>query len=297
MQEHDHDSDPEHQHQHQHEHGAAAVRQPGAEAQERARTSHVLRAAVAGRTDVVGRSGMATLQRAVGNSAVRALVQRARREEAGDQADAAGSAAQPRSSVHDVLSSGGGRSLDADTRTDMEARIGADFSDVRVHTDDAAHASAQEVGAHAYTVGNNVVFQRDAYDPSSQQGRTMLAHELTHVVQQRSGPVDGTDAPGGIRVSDPQDRFEQEAVANAERVMAQPPAAPTADTGPTPAPATTAGPAVQRALAPTVQRADDEGEDEEPADVQGAFVQRAAAKPEDLEKQEEQEGQEETPGG
>ena len=47
-----------------------------------------------------------------------------------------------------------------------------------------------------------VVFQRDRYDPSSHEGRVTLAHELTHVVQQRSGPVEGTSAPGGIKVSD-----------------------------------------------------------------------------------------------
>jgi Zn-dependent peptidase ImmA (M78 family) len=104
----------------------------------------------------------------------------------------------------------------------METRMGADFSDVRVHNDAAADASAKGLGAHAYTVGSNVVFQRDAYDPSSPQGRTTLAHELTHVVQQRSGPVEGTEAPGGIQVSDPSDRFEREAVANADRVMADP---------------------------------------------------------------------------
>ena len=77
----------------------------------------------------------------------------------------------------------------------------------------------KSVNAHAYTVGSNVVFQRDKYDPSSAEGKTMLAHELTHVVQQRSGPVDGTSAGGGIKVSDPSDRFEREAAANADRVM------------------------------------------------------------------------------
>ena len=87
-----------------------------------------------------------------------------------------------------------------------------------MHDDAAAHRSAQAVNAHAYTVGSNVVFQRDRYDPGSDAGRMMLAHELTHVVQQRSGPVDGTPTGGGIKVSDPSDRFEREAAANAERV-------------------------------------------------------------------------------
>ncbi len=203
---------------------------------------------------------MGVLQRTVGNSAVGAMLQREREEEA-----------SPRSTVHDVVSSGGGEALDTDTRSDMEARLGADFSDVRVHTGSAAHESAADVGARAYTVGSNVVFQRDAYDPGSHEGRTTLAHELTHVVQQRQGPVDGTETAGGIRVSDPSDRFEREASANAERVMAQP-VAPVESTG-----TGTAGPAafVQRdvddsaAAAPqdtAVQReAEEENKDEEPA--------------------------------
>ncbi|WP_090051621.1 DUF4157 domain-containing protein [Lentzea fradiae] len=151
------------------------------------------RAAAAGRTDVLGPSGVLGLQRAVGNA-----------------------------SVGDVVSSGGGSPLDADVREDMESRFGHDFSDVRVHTGSEAHDSAKSVNAQAYTVGSNIVFQRDKYDPSSDDGKHMLAHELTHVVQQRSGPVDGTDNGSGVKVSDPSDRFEREAVANADRVMSAP---------------------------------------------------------------------------
>ncbi|MFI9585453.1 DUF4157 domain-containing protein [Streptomyces sp. NPDC052236] len=249
----------DHVHDQDHENGDAAVSRP-----HQADDARLFKAAAGGRTDVVGMSGMGILQRAVGNSAVGAMVQRERDEEA---------APEQRSPVHDVVSSGSGQALDTDTRTDLEARLGSDFSDVRVHTGDAAHQSAKSVGAHAYTVGNNVVFQRDAYDPSSQSGRTTLAHELTHVMQQRSGPVEGTDAPGGIRVSDPSDRYEQEATANAARAMSAP--APQAAPEPVVAP----GPAA------AVQR-QSEGEDEEPADVQGMFVQRA---------EEQQEEQQEEP--
>ena len=108
----------------------------------------------------------------------------------------------------------------------MEGRFGQDFGDVRVHNDGAAHESAKSVNAQAYTVGSNIVFQRDKYDPASDAGKHMIAHELTHVVQQRNGPVDGTDAGGGVKVSDPSDRFERDAVANADRVMSAPTAAP-----------------------------------------------------------------------
>jgi hypothetical protein len=101
----------------------------------------------------------------------------------------------------------------------MEGRFGQDFSDVRVHTDAAAHDSAQAVNATAYTVGSHVVFQQDVYNPSSDVGRHLLAHELTHVIQQRNGPVDGTDTGAGVSVSHPDDRFEREAAATADLVM------------------------------------------------------------------------------
>ncbi|MFD4370529.1 DUF4157 domain-containing protein [Streptomyces sp. NPDC058486] len=264
----EHEHGQEHDHDHHQGHGPAHVGDDRLR-DERAQdggpgAARLFEAAAAGRADVVGASGLGALQRAVGNGAVGAMVQRSR------SADAeAGAEEGARSPVHDVLASGGGQPLDTATRGDMEARMGADFSDVRIHTDSAADASAKGIGAHAYTVGNNVVFQREAYDPASPQGRTTLAHELTHVIQQRSGPVEGTEAPGGIRVSDPSDRFEREAVSNAERVMAEP-AGPAPEAAPAPAPQAAAAPA-----APAVQRAATEDEEEQPADVQGSFVQRA----------------------
>ncbi|MFU8850477.1 DUF4157 domain-containing protein [Micromonospora sp. SL1-18] len=209
-------------------------------------------AASAGRPEVLGASGLLGLQRAVGNRAVGELVE----------------PTEDRSPVHDVVNSGGGSPLPADVRTDMEARFGGqDFGDVRVHTDGAAHQSAKSVNAQAYTVGSNIVFQRDSYDPASPAGQHMLAHELTHVVQQRSGPVDGTDTGGGVKVSDPSDRFEREAVANADRLMSTP-AAPAS------------APAVQRAIDhdghdhPQVQRAEEMSEEDESAQT---YVQRQEA--------------------
>ncbi|HEX2030249.1 MAG TPA: DUF4157 domain-containing protein, partial [Actinomycetota bacterium] len=87
--------------------------------------------------------------------------------------------------VHDVLRSPG-RPLDPGTRTQMEARLGHDFGAVRVHTDSRAGRSADAVQALAYTVGSHVAFAPGRYAPGSPQGRRLLAHELTHVVQQRS---------------------------------------------------------------------------------------------------------------
>lgn len=136
------------------------------------------------------------LQRAAGNASVSALF-----EEEGGVAAA--------SSVREVIASPG-RPLDDATRQAMESRLGQDFSGVRVHEDGRASESAKTVNAAAYTVGNNIVLG-EGVSPQSEAGKRTLAHELTHVVQQRSGPVAGTPAPGGISVSDPSDRFEQEA--------------------------------------------------------------------------------------
>jgi 3D (Asp-Asp-Asp) domain-containing protein len=86
--------------------------------------------------------------------------------------------------VHEVLRSSG-EPLDASTRAFMEPRFGHDFSRVRVHTDGQAAESAGAMNALAYTVGRDVVFGRGQYAPDSRAGSKLLAHELTHVVQQR----------------------------------------------------------------------------------------------------------------
>lgn len=239
--------------EHEHEHGDDDAQRARPERVEERTDAALFRAAAAGRTDVVGAQGLLRLQRAVGNHGVSGLAQ------------------EERSPVLDVVGSGGS-ALDTDVRADMESRLGHDFSDVRVHTGDAAHRSAASVQAHAYTVGSDVVFQDGQYDPGSTAGRTMLAHELTHVVQQRSGPVDGTATGDGVRVSDPSDRFEREAAATAERVMSAPPAQSAA---------TPAGPAP---AAGSVQRdADEEVPEEEP--VQGVFEPGAAVQREDAEEE------------
>lgn len=163
---------------------------------------------------------MIRLQRSVGNAVVARMVARQRHVHDGSCGHESVPPVQ-RSSVHAVLRSPG-RPLDEPVRAEMEARLGADFSDVRVHDDRTAQRSATEVGARAYTSGQHVVIGAGGADPHT------LAHELTHVIQQRRGPVQGTDQGSGLRVSDPDDRFEREAEANATRVMAKPvPSAPT----------------------------------------------------------------------
>jgi hypothetical protein len=88
--------------------------------------------------------------------------------------------------VHEVLRSPG-QPLDAETRAFMEPRFGHDFSQVRVHTDAKAAESARAVNALAYTVGRDVVFGTGQYMPGTSGGKRLLAHELTHVVQQDGG--------------------------------------------------------------------------------------------------------------
>ncbi len=91
-------------------------------------------------------------------------------------------------SVDHVLASSG-RPLEPALRHDMEQRFGHDFSRVRVHSDEAAKQSAREVNAHAYTVGHDIVFGAGQFAPGTHEGRRLLAHELTHVVQQHGARV------------------------------------------------------------------------------------------------------------
>jgi hypothetical protein len=86
--------------------------------------------------------------------------------------------------VGDVINSATGRSLDPGTRSFMEPRFNRDFSNVRIHDDRKAAESARSLDALAYTVGNNIVFDSGRYDPHSDSGKRLLAHELTHVTQQ-----------------------------------------------------------------------------------------------------------------
>lgn len=88
--------------------------------------------------------------------------------------------------VHHVLRSSG-QPLDSGTRGVMESRLGHDFSSVRVHTDGQAGRSARELGALAFTTGRDIVFAPGQFAPHTEAGRRLLAHELTHVVQQRGG--------------------------------------------------------------------------------------------------------------
>lgn len=207
---------------------------------------------VQGRSPALDASTLMHLQRTAGNAGVVQLL-------AGDEDAQA-------SPVHDVVGSGGGTPLDEGTRATMESAFGQSFEDVRVHTDDRASKSAESVGANAYTVGSDVVFKSGQFDPGSPVGQRTIAHELAHVVQQSSGPVDGSAAPGGIRISDPSDRFERAADRTADDVMGS-----VSSSRATPSAAASGTTAVaqletdEQAGAPAVQREELPEEEEQPA--------------------------------
>ncbi len=84
---------------------------------------------------------------------------------------------------------GGGQVMDTSTRSFMEPRFGNDFSGVRIHVDSQSAKMNQEINARAFTIGSDIYFNRGAYSPGSVEGKKLLAHELTHVVQQRSDKI------------------------------------------------------------------------------------------------------------
>jgi hypothetical protein len=145
------------------------------------------------------------LQRTIGNRAVAELI----------AAQHASGPAAPASEVADVLDQPGSP-LDTPLREEMEARLDADFSTVRVHDGVTAQRSAAEMDARAYTSGEHIVIGEGGGDPHT------IAHELEHVKQQRLGPVAGSDNGAGLSVSDPSDAFERAAEATATAALAGP---------------------------------------------------------------------------
>ncbi len=100
--------------------------------------------------------------------------------------------------------------------------LGRDLSGVRLHTGHDADGLSRDLNARAFTSGPDIFFRAGAFDPTSMAGRRLLAHEACHTVQQATGPVDGRPVSDDLRVSDPQDRFEQEATRLSERLARQP---------------------------------------------------------------------------
>ncbi len=141
--------------------------------------------------------------------------------------------------IHEVLRYPG-RPLDHATRAFYEPRFGQDFSAVRVHTDTRAAESARSVNALAYTVGHDIVFDTGQYTPTISAGKQLLAHELTHVMQQ-SGQQASTLQTLSVGPAD--DGYEREA-----RALAQVAVSGSSDTALTPTivPMKAASPRIQR---------------------------------------------------
>jgi hypothetical protein len=103
----------------------------------------------------------------------------------------------------------GGQPLEQPTQERMEAAMGYDFSQVRVHNGPEADELNQQLGAKAFTTGQDIFFRGGAYDPQAAEGQRLIAHELAHVVQQGTGAVSG--GGGRMTVNPPGDTFEQQA--------------------------------------------------------------------------------------
>ncbi len=136
-------------------------------------------------------------------------------QRAGIQRKAAGQFDGIADSVQDITRyTGDGQPLDTSTRTFMESRFGQDFSGVHIHTDREANRWARDLNAHAFTTGQDVFFAPHKYAPSTIEGQKLLAHELTHVVQQRNSAL-----LQRVAVGEAGDVFEQEADTVAEAIV------------------------------------------------------------------------------
>jgi hypothetical protein len=140
------------------------------------------------------------LQRQFGNQYVGQVVRRAAAREEQPNADLDG--------VRHAIDAarGGGSGLDSPVRDQMQSSFGADFSGVRVHTDTHADSLSRALDARAFTTGKDIFFRRGEYNPGSSDGRALLAHELTHVVQQNGDAI-----ARQMSVSHPDDPEEVEA--------------------------------------------------------------------------------------
>ncbi len=148
------------------------------------------------------------LQRQFGNRYVGQVLSRARAAEGGGDSDLG---AVERSIDQ---ARGGGQGLDDGVRNQMESSFGADFGGVRIHNDAHADSLNRAVSARAFTTGKDIFFRQGEYNPGASGGRELLAHELTHVVQQN-----GDGIQRKMTVSQPGDPHEVEADQMASTVM------------------------------------------------------------------------------
>jgi hypothetical protein len=154
---------------------------------------------------------VARMQQTVGNAAVQRFL--AQRSGSGptELADDTAAAIDSRR--------GSGQQLDSTIANKAGSVMGQDFSAVKVHTDSSADTLSRQIGAKAFTTGNDVFFRDGAYNPATSEGQHLISHELTHVVQQ------GASTPAiqsKMSVNDPNDQYEAEADSVADMVMNHP---------------------------------------------------------------------------
>lgn len=153
---------------------------------------------------------LTNLQRQIGNRAVQRLL-------AVQRSGGSGSFELDDETTSRINSQrGGGQPLETAFQEQMSQATGQDLSSVKVHTSPESDELNQQLNAKAFTTGSDIFFSQGAYQPGSSSGQELIAHELTHVVQQSTGAV-----PGGSRmtVNAPGDRFEQEADAVAHNAL------------------------------------------------------------------------------
>lgn len=153
---------------------------------------------------------LVALQNQVGNAAVQRLI-----AQASTRGNDGPTELDEETATRIQRARGGGRPLDDGLQTKMGDAMGQDFGDVRVHTSHEADALNQDLDARAFTTGHDLFFREGAYAPNTSSGQELIAHELTHVVQQRTGAVQSS---GRMAVNAPGDRFEREADTVAKQV-------------------------------------------------------------------------------
>jgi hypothetical protein len=147
---------------------------------------------------------LARLQATAGNRAVQRLLE----DHPGDLDGAA-------ISERIGMAEGAGAAIDPAVAHQLAQTLGADPGHLRIHTDPEADALSRDLGARAFTSGQDIFFRHGAFDPGTPDGFGLLAHEATHVLQQAAGPVDGTPtSDGALSISDPGDAFERAASAH-----------------------------------------------------------------------------------
>jgi hypothetical protein len=165
--------------------------------------------------DKASAAGLTTLQQQVGNRAVQRLV--AQREGIAQTGGQLGEEIAERIK----RTQGGGQPLEEGMQRRMSVATGQDFSNVRVHTDAEADQISRQLDAKAFTAGQDVFFREGEYSPRSTGGQELIAHEMTHVVQQSQGKVDGGDGKG-IKVNAPDDIHERQADRVAQKISGSP---------------------------------------------------------------------------